>query len=107
MDWLDPRFQRWLEILRYKNHLAKMDEDRLPVKLFKWEKALNHKGWVKDLDFILAYCNISECADLYNLCDLDIAEARLKRLNRDKWWVECHSKPKLRTYILIHDRDEI
>ncbi len=84
-----------------------MDESRLPVQLFKWERSLNHKGWVKDLDFILAYCNMSECADLDVLCDLDVAEARLKYLNRDKWWVECHSKPKLRTYVQIHDKREI
>ncbi len=30
MDWLDPRFQRWLEILQYKKRLSKMDKDRLP-----------------------------------------------------------------------------
>ncbi len=36
-------------------------------------------------------------------CDLDVAEARLKRINRDKWWLEAHSKPKLRTFIRVHD----
>ncbi len=68
---------------------------------------MKHKGWVKDLEFILTYCNMSEYAELDTLCDLDVAEARLKRLNRDKWWIECHSKPKLRTYIQIHNKNDI
>ena len=106
MDWLCPRFRRWLEILRYKNRLAKMDENRLPVKVYKWEKSLNHSGWVQDLHFILNYCNMPEFGDLATTCDLDVAEARLKRINRDKWWLECSNMSKLRTYIRIHDRSE-
>ncbi len=106
MDWLDPRFQRWLEILRYKNRLAEMNVDRLPVKLYNWEKSLNLNGWVKDLSFILHYCNMPEVDDLEVKCDLEVAEARLKHINRDKWWTMCHSKRKLRTYIQIHDRSQ-
>ena len=103
LDWLDPKFVRWLEILRYKNRLAKMEPNRLPVKVYKWEESLNIMGWVKDLKHILEYCNMSECSEMTATCDLDVAEARLKRINRDKWWLEAHSKPKLRTYIKVHD----
>ena len=56
LDWLDPKFSRWLEILRYKNRLVKMNPNRLPVKIFKWEESLNIKGWVKDLKHVLEYC---------------------------------------------------
>ena len=59
------------------------------------------------MKLILQYCNMAEYADLDVLCDLDVAEARLKRINRDKWWVDCHGKPKLRTYIQIHDRNKV
>ena len=44
---------------------------------------------------------------LEQLCDLDVAEARLKRINREKWWLEAHTKPKLRTFIEIHDKDNV
>ncbi len=27
LDWLDPKFQRWLEIVRYKKRLANMEPD--------------------------------------------------------------------------------
>ncbi len=62
---------------------------------------------MQDVRFILNYCNMSEYGDLSTTCDLDVAEARLKRVNRDKWWLECHGMPKLRTYIRIHDGTDI
>ena len=44
-----------------------------------------------------------EYSGLDTTCDLNVAEARLKRINRDKWWLEAHTKPKLRTFIRVHD----
>ena len=38
-------------------------------------------------------------------CDLDVLHARLKVLNRNKWWLEANDKPKLRTYVQIHDHN--
>ena len=37
-NWLDPRYQRWVEMLRYKNRLAEMNRNRLPVKVFMWDR---------------------------------------------------------------------
>ena len=53
LDWLDPKFTRWLDILRYKNCLVKMKATRLPVKVYNWENSLKIKGWVLDLKHIL------------------------------------------------------
>ncbi len=39
------------------------------------------------------------------MCDLDVMKARLMRLNRNMWWIEACDKPKLRTFIQIHDTD--
>ncbi len=77
----------------------------MPVKVYKWESSLNAKGWVGDLKHILQYCNMEDCMVLERLCDLDVAEARLKRINRDKWWLEAHTKPKLRTFVEVHDKN--
>ena len=40
MDWLDMKYLRWCEIVRYRNRLNEMDSDHLPVKLYKLEKSL-------------------------------------------------------------------
>ena len=38
-------------------------------------------------------------------CDLDVLNARLKVLTRNKLWLEANDKNKLRTYIQIHDHE--
>ena len=57
-------------MLRYKNRLAKMDEDRLPVRVYKWMKSLKVDGWAKNVNFILEHANMSDCSELENSCDL-------------------------------------
>ena len=84
-----------------------MKTNRLPVKVYKWESSLKIKGWVRDLNHVLQYCNMEDCMGLERLYDLDVAEARLKRNNRDKWWLDAHTKPKLRTYVEVHDRSNV
>ena len=61
---------------------------------------------MSDLKHILQYCNMEDCLGLDRLCDLDVAEAWLKKINREKWWLEAHTKPKLRTFVEIHDRGQ-
>ena len=105
LDWMNPRFSRWIEMVRYRNRLVNMDPCRLPVRIYNWEKSLNHKGWVKDVQFIMQYCNLEYDVELTNECDLDMLSTKLLKMNRDKWWVEAHNKPKLRTFVKIHDTE--
>ena len=81
-----------------------MKRDRLPVKVYLWERSLKTQGWAKN---ILEYANMSDSNGIECKSDLDVLQARLKVLNRDKWWVEACSKPKLDTFVQIHDRTEI
>ncbi len=102
-DWLDPKYQRWIDITRYWNRLLKMKSDRIPVLVYKWDKSLHQNCWVEQVKQILQHCNMYDCM-LNNVpCDLEVLEARLKVLNRNRWWLEANDKPKLRTYIQIHD----
>ena len=55
---------------------------------------------------VLHYVKMEECCPLDVHCDLDVLEARLHKLNRDKWWVESAPMPKLQTFISIHDETE-
>ena len=51
----------------------------------------------------MTYCDMSDCIDVDTKCDLDVMKARLQRLNRNMWWVEAATMPKLRTFVQIHD----
>ena len=88
MDWPDMKSQHWTEIIRYKNRLSKMDENKLLVNLYRLEKSLKITAWVKNMKHTLHYCNMPECTDLSVTCDLDVLSARLLRLNRERWWLE-------------------
>ena len=61
-----------------------MKNDRLPVKVYKWGKSLKLDGWVKQVKHILQYCDMYDCMLNESKCDLEVLEARLKVLNRNK-----------------------
>ena len=104
-DWLDPKYQRWMDMVRYWNRLLKMKADRIPVKVYKWDLSLKQNCWVSQVKQILQYCDMYECMRQNIPCDLEVLEARLKVLNRNKWWLEANDKPKLRTFVEIHDNN--
>ena len=106
MDWPDMKSLRWVEILRYRNRLSEMDSQKLPVKLYHLEKSLKIKGWVQNVESILQYCNMSKCFPLDARCDLDVAQARLHKLNREKWWVEASTMTKLENFVKIYEKDK-
>ena len=49
---------------------------------------------------------MDDCLDLHHKCDLDVLQAWMKVLNRDKWWLEAGTKTKLRTFIQVFDRKD-
>ena len=104
MDWPDMKSLRWVEVLRYRNRLTEMDVQRLPVKLYKLEKSLKIKGWVQNVKSILQYCNMLECFPLEVRCDLEVAHARLHKLNRDRWWVEASTMTKLENFVQVYEK---
>ena len=106
MDIMDMKYLRWIEFARIKNRICKMDDNRLPVGVYKWEESLKIDGWVSQMKSILQYANMEECMRIDSYCDLDALYAWLHRLNRDKWWIEASAMPKLRTFIKIHDVTE-
>ncbi len=83
-----------------------MDPQRLPVKLYHLEKSLKIKGWVQNVKSILQYCNMPECFSLNARCDLDVAQARLHRLNKEKWWVEASTMTKLENFVKVYEKDK-
>ena len=70
LDWMDPKYCRWLEMVRYKNHLVDMNNNRLPVKVYKWDLSLKLDTWAKEVNQILVYCNMLECAGIDTKCHL-------------------------------------
>ena len=47
MDWINPKYCRWIEMVRYINCLLNMDDNRLPVKVYKWDLSLKLDTWAE------------------------------------------------------------
>ncbi len=103
MDWLDVRYQRWIEMVRLRNRIVNMEEHRLPLIIHKWDVSLKQDTWAKQIDHILQYSNMLEDTTHLSHIDLDVLNARLKRLNREKWRNSANAMPKLRTFIELYD----
>ncbi len=58
MDWLNMRSTRWLEMVRYPNRIASMNQDRLPRIIYDWDRSLKTDSWASSVDFILQYVNM-------------------------------------------------
>ena len=74
-----------------------MNLSRLPIKVHKWGRELEHQG----LGF---QSKIGECMGISNICVLNVLQARLLRQKCDLWWLGATTKLKLRTFLQIYDR---
>ena len=104
-DWLDAKYMRWLEMLRFFKRLITMEDHRWPKIVHRWGASLRTKGWADQISHVLNY--LTTDSDILNGpgVDLDVAEARMLKLNRIQWKLEASSKTKLRTYNDIQDDD--
>ena len=107
LDWLECRESRWLSMLRLYNRINKMDDNRLPKIICKWDQSLGLDTWFSEINHIAASLGFQtqlRDGEVYNL-----TSARNKLLNssRLKWHLEAQRKPKLRTFVKIHNFDEI
>ncbi len=106
MDWLCTRFQRWVEMVRFRNRLASMPESRLPRVIYNWDKSLKTNAWARSVDMILHYVNLPDENENLVHTDLDVVKARLIKLNREKWWAATADMTKLRTYRVLYDEQD-
>ena len=102
-DWLDTKYMRWLEMLQFLNRLIQRDDDRWPKIVHKWDTSLRTNGWSDQVSHVLSYLSIdTDCVE-GPVVDLDVAGARMLKLNRNHWKLEASNKTKLRTYVDIQD----
>ena len=103
--WLDMKFRRWLEMIRYWNRLCEMSNDRWPKIVTKWDMSLKASGWTDQVSQILGYAGMNTNLESFHNVDLDDLEKNLHRINEGIWLLEAHSKPKLRTFVKLYDRE--
>lgn len=106
MNWLDPREGRWIEMLRYYNKIMQMNDDRLPKIIYKWDKSLNMETWAYEIEHIIKKVGYDTAVLGVETVDLEHAYNILLSQNQSSWRREAEMKPKLRTFIKIHNYSE-
>ena len=107
MDWLECRESRWLDMLRFFNRINKMNDNRLPKLIYKWDLGLGLDSWASEIKNIAATLGLPITLNDKEEYDLSISYNRLLAANRQKWALESGRKPKLRTYIQVHNFDHV
>ena len=89
-------------MVRFRNRLASMDDNRLPRIIYNWDKSLKTSAWASSMVMVLQYVDMLN--DNHELVHVDlVVKARLIRLNREKWWASVADMPKLRTFKVLYD----
>ena len=82
-----------------------MNPDKLPKIVYDWDRSLGLESWGSEIRHISASLGIdinSNDGDVFSLTD---AYNIFLNQNRATWQSEAHRKPKLRTFVQIHDFD--
>ena len=91
-------------MLRYFNRIQQLSDDRLPELMFNHELSMNRDGWLKDVGIVTRLLGLSLLAPGINY---DLQEVRKSVYNfaQERWWKDTLSKPKLRTYVQMRDKN--
>ena len=90
MDWMEMKYERWLEVIRYYNRIAVMNPDRWPVVIHQWDKSLKTKAWASGVKHILEYAGMvpeNEEEGENRQINLGKLQTKLMQMNRQHWWV--------------------
>ena len=78
-----------------------------PKIIWRWDIETETNSWNQELKLIINYAGLS-CDNISTyVIMLEEVECRLKQANTHAWKLEAYTKPKLCTYIEIHDFDKI
>ena len=92
------QFTRWLEMLRYHNRIANLNDDRLPRIVYNHDVNVGRKSWVHEVENIARILHLPP-PSLEHLYDLETVEAAIIKYSQNGWWNAAEGKAKLRTYI--------
>ena len=106
IDWSDNRHIHWLEMLRLKNRINLMPTSRWPKKVWQWDRVLKTNAWFTDIKQILNSVDMTSETDISSPVDLDKVAQDLLQIARNKWATGPEHKPKLRTFMKIHDFEQ-
>ena len=99
MGWSYCQDRRFICMLRFWNRLISLNDNRLLKFIFLWDYQLNKQNWSSEIRHICDSLDLTGYFDSKLHIPINFVKTKLCEINQNRWQVECHSKPKLRTYI--------
>lgn len=93
-------------MVRYFNKIVVMDHDRLPWKIFSWEKSLRTHGWGHEVQQILSGIGLANNYSNNIPCNLNRVWAELFAKESLEWKSKVEASRKLRTYKIFKESVE-
>ena len=107
--WLECKYGRYVNMLKYWNRLIKMSDNRLAKKVFlyDYECSVNgNRNWCSEIECILDDIHMLNTFLEKNECCIDEAKKELLINFENEWLEKCQSMPKLRTYVMFKSKLE-
>ena len=109
MDWVNIGKTRWIEMLRYMNRLATMDESCIPKQILRWEIQEGCIAWMGEILQICSFWGLPSPIgpfQTFYVFYLDPVERKALTTCRSEWESAARKMPKLDTYNLVKDFTE-
>ena len=115
IDWLLPQYETQLKMVRFLGRLYSMPGSRLIKRVFDWDRNLNESGiistWSSEVRNILNSNNMISIFESKIPFPVKSTIAHLRSSmqlkQREMVKQECASKPKLRTFVLFKDYENL
>ena len=105
--WLPARYRRWLNMLRYWNHLCSLNNDGILKYAFRYDlqRSVTNTNWCSQVKLILSNVGMDHLVSIEapTPCNLSIVRERIELLHSESWKQQLAAKPKLRTYVKFKD----
>jgi hypothetical protein len=98
MGWTSSLVRRQSNMLRYWNHLLKLDRNRITKRVFLWDREQTSHGWAFDISQLFTNMGKSEIYENMHTMSLENAWAILHEKECQNWSNSVQNLPKLRTF---------
>ncbi len=96
--WLPSEYDRWLQMLRFWNHLINLNDDRIIKSVFLEDYNRCKGNWCSEIKQLFQKIEMNECFKNISYCDTTVAKLKLRKMYIDEWNIKRKTQPKLRTY---------
>ena len=107
LEWLPSVNERWIDMLRWWNHLVNLENDRLLKKCFNYDYLKCKNNWCSEIKSIFTKLDMLSNYENKKSCNLNQCKLILSNTYSSQWYAKVNNVPKLRTYVTFKEKFEL